>query len=280
MHNTAIHPKPNLWLLLSAALLCATAAAATTPADPELLCPFPERLTTVENAESVVDERKIQRHPGISFHKTGAHDLFDDHRYTTERHSADRLSGTSRYSRAGETFSDVEHASPSQGRGARRRTRDLELQMREREPTTGWTLWREGLASRAILKFGDLAVGEPAAAMPRAGYALARATLGDLKSGVRAMRAAFRTDATSLHCVPLDDALRKHIGRLVPLYEVDDDPTRTDADSHFMRAALRYLIDDLAAAESDVELAIMDGDESDSTASLHRMLRRRLFAPL
>ena len=46
------------------------------------------------------------------------------------------------------------------------------------------------------------------------------------------------------------------------------------------RAALRYLIDDLSIAESDVELAIMDGDQSESTASLHRMLRRRLFVPL
>jgi hypothetical protein len=152
--------------------------------------------------------------------------------------------------------------------------------MREREPTTGWTLLRDGLVSRAILEFGDRAVDEPAAAMPRAGYALARAELGDLKSGVRAMRAAFRTDARSLHCAPLDDDLRKHIGRLVALYETDDDPTHTDADSHFMRAALHYLIDDLSTAESDVELAIMDGDESESTASLHRVLRQRLFAPL
>ena len=286
MRDTAIHHSKHLWLFLFATLLSgllfqpSTAAASGTPTEREPLCPFPEQLTNAEEGDPVADEAKVERHPGVSFHKRGAHDLYDDHSYTTERHLADRLSGTSRFSQAAEAFSAVERTSTRSDREARRRVDNLERQMREWEPTTGWTLLRDGMASRAILEFGDLAVDEPAAGVPRAGYALARAELGDLKSGVRAMRAAFRTDAQSLHCAPLDDGLRKHIGRLVELYEADDDPTHTDADNHFMRAALHYLIDDLSTAESDVELAIMDGDESESTASLYRMLRRRLFAPL
>ncbi len=288
MRRTVIHPNNHRCLPLSAALLgallCAAGAAAggTYPVaiEREAVCPFPEQLTTTLDAEPVAEESKIEQHPGISFHGSGAYDSYDDHSYTTERHWADRFSGTSRYSQAHKIFGKVETVSKRRDREARKRVRDVERQLREREPTTGWTLLRDGLASRAILEFGDRAVDEPTAAMPRAGYALARAELGDLQGGVRAMRAAFRTDAGSLHCAPLDDDLRKRIDSLVRLYEADDNPTHTDADRHFMRAALRYLLDDLSAAESEVELAITDGDESESTASLQRMLRRRLFAPL
>lgn len=245
-------------------------------------CPFPEELATPTEAESPVDGAAggKERHPGLSFHDRSRHDAFDDHRYTTERHRGDRLSGTSRYSRAKLVLGEPEAIPSWRLREAHSRTLDIEQQMREQEPTTGWTLLRDGLPSQAILEFGDIAIDQPGLSTPRAGYALARAALGDLARGVRAMRAAVRTNVETLHCAPMDDRIRERIEALLPLYEVEDDPTLQDADSHFMRAALHYLVDDLQSAEIDVELAIMDGDESQSTTSLQRILRRRLLAPL
>ena len=99
MRHTAIcknsHRSLFLFSALTSALLCCTnaAAAAGTRAEREPICPFPEQLSTAKESDSAADETENERHPGISFHKIGAHDLYDDHNYTTERHWADRFSG-------------------------------------------------------------------------------------------------------------------------------------------------------------------------------------------
>ena len=94
------------------------------------------------------------------------------------------------------------------------------------------------------------------------------------------MRAAIRTDVMSLHCAPVDTQLEKRIEHLVDLYDNEVVSSSSSVDKRFMRAALRYLQGNLEAAEVDIEQAILDGDESPSTASLHQLVQQRMLAPL
>ena len=264
-----------------AGILVMSTPAGALSSEIEPACPYPETpLAEAVLATEIEAVNAPPVHPGLSYHDATPHDGFDDHTYSRERQRGDRLSGTSRFSAAAEVFGAPEEIPNARERNAEKRSESIERLMREHEETTGWTLLRDGLARDAILVFGDRAVAEPRSALPRAGYALARAELGNLHRGVDAMRAAIRTGVLSLHCAPVDNVLEARIESLADRYENEVSPSSSEVDKHFMRAALRYLQGNLEAAEVDIEHAILDGDESPSTASLHRMVQQRMLAPL
>jgi hypothetical protein len=94
------------------------------------------------------------------------------------------------------------------------------------------------------------------------------------------MRRAFLDDAEIVRCAPLDPRMRARLLQLVERYSErrDGEPDGRDAD--FMRAALYYLLEELAAAELSIDRAIREGDRSESAASLQREVQRRLFEAL
>jgi hypothetical protein len=112
------------------------------------------------------------------------------------------------------------------------------------------------------------------------GLALAAAESGDFEGGVGAMRRAFLADAESVRCAPIDQRMRPRLLQLVERYSERAAGARDPWDADFMRAALYYLLEELGAAETSIDRAIRNGDQSRSSASLQREVKGRLFEAL
>lgn len=138
---------------------------------------------------------------------------------------------------------------------------------------TGWTLLAEGKNSAALNLFARQAKNNPRQGLPKAGYALASASMGDLKTGVWAMRRAFRIDPDALHYLSIDDQLKPTVQEVIDRYEsaLKDDPDSHD--SAFMTAALAYLVRDTSAAQTSITRAINLGDDSESATNLQRRIK-------
>lgn len=133
---------------------------------------------------------------------------------------------------------------------------------------SGWALLEDGEARKALQVFTDEARSNPDAGMPKVGYALAAAALGDWKRGVWAMRRAARIDADALHYVAIGGELRQVVSRLIEDYGDEQYHRLPTKDAAFMRAALYYLLHEIAFARE----ALQTRDNRESTRNLSRLI--------
>jgi hypothetical protein len=136
-----------------------------------------------------------------------------------------------------------------------------------------WDRLAEGQHASALSQFADAAQRHPDTGLPKLGYALASAANGDHERAVWAMRRALATDADALHYAPLNERNRALVDTLAARYT---DGTVADvgaSDAAFMAAALHYIRHDNAAAARQIELAMENGDQSDSASRLEEMIQ-------
>lgn len=130
----------------------------------------------------------------------------------------------------------------------------------------------DGDYGQALSFFGREAQASPESGLPKAGYAIAVASSGDLDKGVWAMRRAFRYEPDAL--IPLVDktALHPAIDELIARYEYVLQEEGIRRDEAFMVAALNYLKGEREAADAAASLAAENGDTSRSFVNLSRLL--------
>ena len=137
---------------------------------------------------------------------------------------------------------------------------------------TAWQKLAEGNDSDALYLFGREAEADTQRAIPKVGFSLAAAGLGELDKSVWAMRRALYTDASSVHYAPIDEAVAARIWELVVRFEPQPSYDAGDMDDYFMLAALHYLVGDIPAADAHIRRAIEKADVSRSTANLAELI--------
>ena len=135
-----------------------------------------------------------------------------------------------------------------------------------------WDSLANGRANKALYAFTKEVQDYPRAGIPKAGYAIAAASSGDLDKGVWAMRRAFNVDPDSLHQLSGDKRLHDSIHELLPRYEYSLKHHGRHKDEAFMVAALNYLDGNHAAARQAAKRAAKDRDRSQSLKNLERLL--------
>ncbi|MCG8380010.1 MAG: hypothetical protein MI865_11130 [Proteobacteria bacterium] len=135
-----------------------------------------------------------------------------------------------------------------------------------------WTTLINGYSRDALGQFGNEAQKYPNAGLPKAGFALAAASSGNLDKGIRAMRRAFQYDPNSLHQLSKDSRLQQTLDKLIAKYEYPLQHKGNHADEAFMVAALNYLKGDYAAAKQAVAIAKKYNDNSQSFQNLQHLL--------
>lgn len=136
-----------------------------------------------------------------------------------------------------------------------------------------WDRLAEGQHASALSQFADAAQRHPETGLPKLGYALASAANGNHERAVWAMRRALATDAEALHYAPLDDRTRVLVDMLAARYTDGTVAEVGASDTAFMAAALHYIRHDNAAAARQIDLAMENGDRSDSAIRLEKMIQ-------
>jgi len=136
----------------------------------------------------------------------------------------------------------------------------------------GWTTLADGDYLTALSDFGGAARANPEAGLPKAGYALASASAGDLAMGIRAMRRAFRFEPDALQALAEKPAVHPTIDALIEQYQYDSPEQGARRDDAFMLAALHYLKGDFEAADAAAARAAEHGDNTPSFRNLSRLL--------
>ena len=138
-----------------------------------------------------------------------------------------------------------------------------------------WSLLRDGQPRPARRDFAVLALRTSEDVIPRVGFALASAALGDDRTAIWAMRRAFEMDALAVGDLPVDDALAARVRALIWRYAGRGD----DPEALFMVAALAFLAGDEELAVSAIGEAIERGDAAPSTHALGDLLEAGPPAP-
>jgi hypothetical protein len=136
----------------------------------------------------------------------------------------------------------------------------------------GWALFERGQAAAALDAFAEQATSNPIKGGPKIGYALSAAQLGDLTTGVWAMRRACEIDSHALHYVALTDSQTEQVKRLAEQYSTGSEAAE---DRSFMAAALHYLSRDLDTARAKIDEAMALGDTSQAAALLKKLIAER-----
>lgn len=135
----------------------------------------------------------------------------------------------------------------------------------------GWEDLASGAARSAFRYFSKHASRQLDDGLPKIGYALASAMLGDDRRAVWAMRRAFIVDPYSAGSIRFDERLLRRIDRLAERYAQRADAA-PDPDADFMLAALSFLIEDDQLAAIAIDNAIARGDSSEAAANLKAMI--------
>lgn len=136
----------------------------------------------------------------------------------------------------------------------------------------GWALIAADEAGAARNAFAIEAESHPDEGLPKAGYAISSAALGDDARAHRAMRRALRFEPKALHDVPVDDPLRDRLGALIERYEQRIRDGHGSPDDQFMVAALAYVRGDYELAEARVDGAVESGDSDPTTLALKGLI--------
>jgi hypothetical protein len=138
----------------------------------------------------------------------------------------------------------------------------------------GWALLRRGRASEALTAFSRIAQTYRGAGVPKIGVALSLAMLEQFDRGAWAMRRALRLDPEAVPHVPVDEALRERLDRLVLQYRRRDQHAILAKDAAFMLGVLHALQGDPGAAREMLDLAVEVGDTSAAAAAFGQYLDR------
>jgi len=135
-----------------------------------------------------------------------------------------------------------------------------------------WDLLREGRSAEALTAFSQVGQAIRAAGVPKIGAALSLAMLEQFDRGAWAMRRAVRLDPEAVAHVPVDDALRERLDRLVQQYRRSEHHGILAKDATFMLAVLHGLCGEWDAAHEMIDLAREVGDTSEAAAVYRRYL--------
>ncbi len=139
-------------------------------------------------------------------------------------------------------------------------------------PRTGWQRLAEGHDADALYLFRRESEAEPQRALPKVGYSLAAAALGELGNSVWAMRRALTTDPESVPDVPVDEGVRALLDELIERFLPKPHYESGDMDDYFMLAALHYLAGELPEARIAIGRAVQKADTSASTRNLQQLI--------
>ena len=140
--------------------------------------------------------------------------------------------------------------------------------------SSAWQTLKQGKYGQALTTFANEAQSNPNSGVPKAGYALATASKGNLDRGIWAMRRAFRIDPDSLHYLQLDEKGHMVIDDLISQYSSQEN--NTDVDQAFMVSALYYLKHNYIAAKKSIVSAQKNGDKSSSYTNLQKLIDQQL----
>lgn len=146
------------------------------------------------------------------------------------------------------------------------------LLSREYGDDRGWYLLRKGRPAEALTVFGKSAQASPSSGVPKIGYALAAAELGQLDRGIWAMRRALHFDPDSLHYVAVGETLAPKLIYLTGRYKASGHYSAKHRDAYFMLAALYYLLGERDTARQEIQRAISAPDRSISSRNLQRLI--------
>ena len=135
----------------------------------------------------------------------------------------------------------------------------------------GWSDLSRGRPRSAFRYFSHAASANPEDALPKVGYSIASAMLGDHHRAAWAMRRALNTDPYSISSIRLDAALLKRIDHLAENY-ADKADRMSDYNADFMLASLSFLIHDNDLAQVAIHAAIEHGDTSNAARTLQGMI--------
>jgi hypothetical protein len=141
----------------------------------------------------------------------------------------------------------------------------------------GWALYRNNRAREAVDIFARQAEQSPNAGLPKIGYALSQASIGNDDKAAWAMRKALQYDAVSLDRVPQDVTTQQSIDQLLARYVARAEGFAR-ADDPFMIAALRYIERDYAGARDAAEAAAKLNADDTALRTLQAMIDQRLNA--
>jgi len=134
----------------------------------------------------------------------------------------------------------------------------------------GWSLLRNNRSRQALNTFAEQAKANPNAGLPKVGYALSQAVVGNDAKAAWAMRRALQYDAAALDQVPHDAATQGVLSELLNMYRqrAEDYPR---ADDPFMVAALAYLNRDYAEAKHAADALVKTHPDDPAIRTLSSM---------
>ncbi len=134
----------------------------------------------------------------------------------------------------------------------------------------GWNKLISGDAGHALDIFAVQSQQNLESGIPRIGFALAAAAIGERERAVRAMRKAVTTDPEALNLVQNDEELMTTIDFLNDVYKEELTVNPANSDNTFMVAALSYIREDYSTANN----LLSDNDQSFSAIKLKELLAR------
>ena len=140
----------------------------------------------------------------------------------------------------------------------------------------GWDWLERGYAEKAMDIFAIQSQQDLNAGMPRIGFAIAAAINGDKERGTRSMRKALEIDPDSLRYIKITQGLQPAVDDLSHEFELLTLGEYKRPDESFMLATLSYLQKDYETAHRVISASILDGDYSDSSRNLKRLIDREL----
>ncbi len=146
--------------------------------------------------------------------------------------------------------------------------------------TIAWNALKQGKFDIALDYFIQDAQNHPNSGLPKVGYALSVASLGDLEIATKVMRnafainpEAFKINPDSLRHQHLDKKSLTLINNLIHQFSAAQND---DANHAFMLAALNYLKHHYSAAKKSVSFAQQYGDNSQSVSNLQKLIDQQL----
>lgn len=140
--------------------------------------------------------------------------------------------------------------------------------------SSAWQSLAQGQYREALNVFANEAQSHPNSGVPKAGFAIASAALGDLKKGVWAMKRAFRVDPDSLHYLQLNETNNQLVNDLIDQYTLQK--KKGEAGPHFMISALNYLKHNYLAANESILAAQAYNNKDVSITNLHRLIIQQI----
>jgi len=138
-----------------------------------------------------------------------------------------------------------------------------------------WAALAAGRFEKAADLFTDEIDDHPSLGLPRIGYSITAARLGDLPTGVRAMREALHFDPQALNHVPRNELIDAKIDNVIDRYRSSYERSETQTDPAFMIAALEYVRGHKAKSVQMLDRALKAGDDSVSARNLRDLLDTR-----